>query len=236
VTRSRVVFIGGYFYDPFFGPYPWWMRGEYPYPYFPMYQARTELHVKATPKDAMVYVDGFYAGIVDDFDGVFQRLPLPPGSHEITLYHEGYRTFHQNMYLLPGSSVSLRHSMEALPEGVSSEPPVTRPPVPPPPPGTYLPPYTPSNSEAPLPQSPERPGGTGVVGTLTLEIQPTGADVSIDGQRWVSSDARHFLLQLAPGRHRVNVTKTGYQRFSADVIVNDGQATPLNVILLVEAQ
>src|ERR1700736_7068656 len=31
------VFIGGYFYDPFFGPYPWWGPGAYPYPYFPVY-------------------------------------------------------------------------------------------------------------------------------------------------------------------------------------------------------
>jgi hypothetical protein len=33
--------------------------------------------VLATPKEAAVYVDGFYAGVVDDFDGVFQSLPLP---------------------------------------------------------------------------------------------------------------------------------------------------------------
>ena len=25
------VFVGGYFYDPFFGPYPWWHRTAYPY-------------------------------------------------------------------------------------------------------------------------------------------------------------------------------------------------------------
>lgn len=31
VTRSAVVFVGGYFYDPFFGPYPWWVRHAYPY-------------------------------------------------------------------------------------------------------------------------------------------------------------------------------------------------------------
>lgn len=31
------VFVGGYFYDPFFGPYPWWGPGAYPYPSFPVY-------------------------------------------------------------------------------------------------------------------------------------------------------------------------------------------------------
>jgi len=32
-VRGHVVFIGGYFYDPFFGPYPWWGPAMYPYPY-----------------------------------------------------------------------------------------------------------------------------------------------------------------------------------------------------------
>jgi hypothetical protein len=40
----------------------------------------------ARPEEAAVYVDGFYAGIVDDFDGVFQKLLLPPGDHTIVLY------------------------------------------------------------------------------------------------------------------------------------------------------
>jgi hypothetical protein len=39
------------------------------------------LRLQVTPKDAAVYVDGFYAGIVDDFNSAFQRLPVPPGEH-----------------------------------------------------------------------------------------------------------------------------------------------------------
>src|ERR1035437_4172470 len=67
------VFIGGYFYDPYFGPYPWWGPGAYPYPYSPVYDTAAQVHLKVTPRDAAVYVDGYYAGIVDDFDGLFQR-------------------------------------------------------------------------------------------------------------------------------------------------------------------
>ena len=29
-SRGSIVFIGGYFYDPFFGPYPWWPRPVHP--------------------------------------------------------------------------------------------------------------------------------------------------------------------------------------------------------------
>ena len=34
-------------------------------------------------------MDGAYAGIVDDYDGVFQRLDLEPGSHEIEIRSPG---------------------------------------------------------------------------------------------------------------------------------------------------
>jgi hypothetical protein len=37
------------------------------------------------PKQAQVYMDGFYAGIVDDFDDWYQRLYTAPGPHEITV-------------------------------------------------------------------------------------------------------------------------------------------------------
>ena len=40
---------------------------------------------RSRPRDAAVYVDGYYAGIVDDFDGVFQRLTLEVGPHRIEL-------------------------------------------------------------------------------------------------------------------------------------------------------
>lgn len=73
VVRGH-VFIGGYFYDPFYGPYPWWPRTAYPYWYFPVYDNRAEVLLRVEPKeaeDAAVYVDGFYAGVVDDFNGVF---------------------------------------------------------------------------------------------------------------------------------------------------------------------
>jgi len=110
VVLSGHVFIGGYFYDPFFGPYPWWPRTGYPYWYFPVYDNRAEVHLRVQPEEAenaAVYVDGFYAGVVDDFNGVFQALPLTPGGHGIVLYLEGYRTVRHNIYLRPGSTLAL---------------------------------------------------------------------------------------------------------------------------------
>lgn len=228
------VFIGGYFYDPFFGPYPWWPRTAYPYWYFPVYDRRAEVRVRVTPKEAAVYVDGFYAGIVDDFDGVFEGLPLPPGGHSFVLYLEGYRTTRHNIYLRPDSTFKLRDTLERLPAGETSEPPPVAPPVPPPPAGSYTAPRTPPR--APLPPQREAPATPPLqaagFGTLDLRVQPASAEVTIDGQRWVSSDEGHFLVQLPEGMHRIEVTRAGYRPFSTDIDVGDGETMPLNVSLM----
>jgi hypothetical protein len=46
------VFIGGYFYDPYFGPYPWWPRTAYPYWYVPIYDRHAEVRMRVEPKAA----------------------------------------------------------------------------------------------------------------------------------------------------------------------------------------
>ncbi len=137
-ARRPAVIVGSYygsfvydpfFYDPFFGPYRW---GPYGYPYgYPYYTDEAEVRVRATPKDAEVYVDGYYAGTVDDFDSFFQRLGLRPGGHEFVLYREGYRAIHQTVYVQPRSTFSLRHTMVPLAAGEVMEPrpvPVAAPP------------------------------------------------------------------------------------------------------------
>jgi hypothetical protein len=226
-----VVFIGGYFYDPLFGPYPWWRRPAYPYGYYPIYDNRAVVRVIATPKDAVVYVDGFYAGTVHDFNDWWQGLPLSPGGHEIVLHLEGYRTVHQRLYLSPGSTFKLRQTMERLAAGELSEPPTLAPPLPPPPEGSYFPPYTPLRT--PPVRTREAAAGTSV-GSLMLRVQPVNADVWIDGERWASSDAGRFDLQLAAGPHRINVTSAGYHEYSGEIQVRDGETVPLNVSLIRE--
>src|SRR6185436_8519516 len=55
-TRGSYVFVGGYFYDPFFGPYPWWPRSAYGWGYYPVFDYRADVRIQATPRDAAVYV------------------------------------------------------------------------------------------------------------------------------------------------------------------------------------
>jgi PEGA domain len=121
--RGRVIVSGGFyspfFYDPFWGPYPFYGYGAYPIGL----RASGDLRVLATPKQAEVYVDGFFAGVVDDFDGTFQRLHTTPGGHAITLHLEGYRTVTQNIYVTPTDTFKLHLTMDKLRPGETSDPP-----------------------------------------------------------------------------------------------------------------
>jgi PEGA domain len=143
---GRVIVSGGFyrpfFYDPFWGPYPYYGYGAYPIGAGSI----GEVRVLATPKQAEVFVDGFYAGVVDNFDGTFQRLHMTPGGHAITLHLEGYRTVTQNIYVTPDDTFKLQLAMDRLRPGETSDPPPipARPlsrrpaplPAPPLPPGT----------------------------------------------------------------------------------------------------
>jgi len=117
-----VVFVPhAYYYRPFFYD-PLWI--PYPYVGYP-YAVGTHGDVKlqVTPKQAEVYVDGFYAGVVDDFDGAFKHLQTTPGGHAITLHLEGYRTVTENIYVRPDETVKMKDTMERLAAGETSAPP-----------------------------------------------------------------------------------------------------------------
>jgi len=129
--RGRII-IGGGFYDPFWGPfYPVYPYGYgfgfgYGYPYTPGYRTSSgEVKTEVTPKQTQVFVDGYYAGTADDFDGAFKRLHTSLGGHAITLHLEGYRTVTQNIYVRPDSTFKLTETMEKLAPGEVSAP-VTR--------------------------------------------------------------------------------------------------------------
>ncbi len=190
------------------------------------------VRLEVTPRNTAVYVDGQYAGIVDDFDGLFQRLRVVPGRHEIVLYLEGYRTIRQTLDLRAGADYKVRQTMVKLAAGQSSEPPpaAARPaegPAPPPPP----PPYEPRRPGRRPPVERE-PGEMAGYGVLAIRVQPAGAEVIIDGDRWQSPEGEQpLLVHLAEGTHRVEVRKEGYSPFSTDVRIRQGERSPLNVSL-----
>ncbi len=48
---------------------------------------------------------------MDDFDGVFQRLHVTPGTHEITLRLDGFRTWSAEIYAAPHSTIRVRQDL-----------------------------------------------------------------------------------------------------------------------------
>ena len=122
--HGRVI-VGGGFYHPMWGPdYPYWGY-PYGYPYGALDYSLTgtgNVKTEITPKQTEVYVDGYYAGVADDFNGAFQRLHTSPGGHAVTLRLDGYRTVTENIYVRPGSTSKLSETMEKLAPGEVSEP------------------------------------------------------------------------------------------------------------------
>ena len=214
----QVVVVGGYFgspwyYDPWFGYYyPW----AYP-PYGPYsYVADSSVRLEVKPQQAEVFVDGYYAGIVDDFDGTFQRLRLPPGAHELTLYRDGFKTVHQSLRLASGSTFKVSYTMEPLAAGEVAEPRPTPPPRPP--------------DEGEGARRPPASAAAGF-GTLAIRVQPVDAVVLIDGERWQSSGQDRLIVEVPEGPHRIEIMKEGFDTYSTEITMAPGQTTPINVSL-----
>ncbi len=99
----------GYRYGYFYGHGYYFPRYYYDYD---SYTTHASVRIQVEPAETEVYVDGYYAGVVDDFDGLFQRLHLTPGNHEITLRLDGYETWSAPIFAAPDSTVSLHHDMQ----------------------------------------------------------------------------------------------------------------------------
>jgi len=61
-----------------------------------------------TPSDADVWVDGQYAGKVQDFDGTTQPLTLTPGTHTIQVQAPGYQPMTVDVGIQTGQVIPYR--------------------------------------------------------------------------------------------------------------------------------
>lgn len=67
-----------------------------------------DVRLMVQPRDAAVYVDGYYAGVVDNFDGVFQRLTLEVGPHTIEIEAPGLDSQVFDVYVDPLRTTTIR--------------------------------------------------------------------------------------------------------------------------------
>jgi hypothetical protein len=111
---GRGGFYGGGYYGAgwglgWYGP-GWGWGGYYPYwgGYYP-YEYRSaprfgDVKIAGAGKDAMVYVDGGYAGKVGDL----KKFRLPVGNHDIELRDPSGHAFHQEKIdVLPGKTLEI---------------------------------------------------------------------------------------------------------------------------------
>jgi hypothetical protein len=91
---------GGYGYGAYVGPSGWSIGS---------------VRLKVRPRDAEVYVDGYYAGIVDDFDGAWQRLRLDDGGHRIEIRAPGLNPLVFDVMVQPGRTITYRGDLGVIP-------------------------------------------------------------------------------------------------------------------------
>lgn len=237
------------FWGPYWGPGPYWygslwypFAGPYPYygyPYYPYYPygypydpVSSSVKLQVKPQNAEVYVDGYRAGTVDDFDGLWQRLRVRPGEHELTVYLNGFHTETQHVTFAQASDQTIKFAMEPLAPGEESGPR----PVPTAPPAQESreqgPPSRGEYRQGPPPRQPSERPLPDVFGTLSIRVVPGDAEVLVDGERWATTASQERLnIQLADGRHQLEVRKEGYESFTSEIQIRRGQTNTLNISL-----
>jgi len=99
----------GYFY---YGSYGWYPRATFYYDggyYGRGYGYDSgEVRLQVQPRFAEVYVDGYYAGTVDDFDGTFQSLRLESGPYHLEIVAPGYDTLEVDLRVAAGQKITYR--------------------------------------------------------------------------------------------------------------------------------
>lgn len=110
----------GYFY---YAPWVWnsgyYGNGGYAGGYGGQYSAYGydlgSVKLKVKPRDAEVFVDNYFAGYVDDFDGLWQALKLDRGGYRIELRKPGYQPLRFDVRVQPDRTITLRGEMKPLP-------------------------------------------------------------------------------------------------------------------------
>ena len=74
--------------------------------------ATGELKISATPTRAVVFVDGQFAGHVDEFDGIGKAMLLTPGQHQIRIALPGYLPFETVVDLRPRQKLKIETALE----------------------------------------------------------------------------------------------------------------------------
>jgi hypothetical protein len=139
VPREQALSPGGYVYyssydpyyysygSPYYGYYPygdpfWFSYGLFEYGDAYAYRGQRPLvegrfgsvRLKVRPKEAEVYVDGYFVGRVSDFDGTLQHLDLEPGAHHVEIRAPGFESITFDVRTVVGRTITYSGDMEPV--------------------------------------------------------------------------------------------------------------------------
>ena len=175
------------------------------------------LRLRVNPNSAEVFIDGMYAGRADQFDGIFQRLRVRPGQHDVLIYMPGFRLVRERVFVRPDETRTINLTMSRLGRGERD--------------------YGRPNYNRPYPRpgsgwDPRWDDAPARIGTVSLGIAPFDADVWVDGRHFGRGGRnQRMALRLDPGRHRIEVRRAGYQTYAREVNVTGGGTITINVSL-----
>lgn len=95
-------------FDPYYSGYGGYSSG--------IYNTREQgnLKLKVKPRAAKVYVDGYFVGLVDEFDGAFQKLALNSGRHKVEVRAEGFETAEFDVLITPEQTVTFQGELKRI--------------------------------------------------------------------------------------------------------------------------
>lgn len=192
------------------------------------------LRLIVKPENTKVYVDGYYTGEVDEFDGLMQRLDLSPGRHEIAFKLDGHRGYRVKVYVAVDRTLKIKHSMEKgegpelvedLTDGHGEDPEPARQAE-----GwEERDPRAPEQGEPREPVSDRRPAARDL-GSVRFDVTPEDASVYVDGE-FQGSARRLGELDLRAGRHRVEVVRPGFDTVERDIEIEPGRVARIAIDL-----
>jgi hypothetical protein len=109
--------LGYFYYDPYtwYPPsaYSGYSSGGYYDPFYgdSFFHDIGELRLSISPRNADVYVDGYFSGRVDDYDGSFQALKLDAGPHHIQVVAPGFAPLDFDVRIEPGRKITYRGAL-----------------------------------------------------------------------------------------------------------------------------
>jgi len=126
ITTADLSCVGYLYYDPFYSGYGGFGYddlygfggggggGGYAVSDQSRFEENGSLRLKINPKQAQIFIDGAYVGVVDNFDGAFQKLSLQGGGHKVELKADGYQPLQFEVLISPNETSTYKGEMKRV--------------------------------------------------------------------------------------------------------------------------